>query len=307
MKTKPLILVVDDDRELVELIKFNFEQRGWNAIVSFDGMDAILKINHNKPDIVISDIIMPGVDGYSLLETVKNDPELKNIPFIFISGRKTIESKVRGLQEGADDYIVKPFVFEELFARAKAHFNVSQKIKKLESKGLRGNLDVLSIIDVLQNLSISKKTGLLSIESDEKTGDILLRLGKVVTAKISNKEGWNALYTILSINKGHFSFCEQEVYGEEFPETIERLILEFAKEFDEEQKMLKALGGINVKFKIIKRCKFKDKQDTLESIIQYIEEGKSIRQMIKIFTLSSYSIVVKLFNLFSEGYIEEAN
>jgi len=197
--------------------------------------------------------------------------------------------------------------FEELFARAKAHYNVSQKIKNLESKGLRGNLDVLSITDILQNLSVSKKTGLLSIESEEKNGHILLRKGKIISAKSSNKEGWNGLYTILSNNKGYFSFCEQEVSGEEFPETIERLILEFAKEYDEEQKMLKALGGISVKFKIIKMYKLKHNQNTLESIIQFIEEGKNIEQMINILTLSSYSVVVKLFNLFSEGYIEEAN
>ena len=307
MEIKPLVLIVDDDRELVDLIKFNFEQRGWNLLVSYDGMDAILKINHDKPDIVISDIMMPGVDGYSLLETVKNDPELKNIPFIFISGKKTIESKVRGLQEGADDYIVKPFVFEELFARAKAHLSISQKIKSLQSKGLRGNLDVLLITDILQNLSISQKTGILSIESEEKSGEILLRQGKIVSAKIGNKAGWNALYTIFSNNKGHFSFNEQDVSGEEFPDAIEKLILEFAKEYDEEQKMLKALGGNKSTFKILKNYKLKKSQKNLQSIIKHIEEGKNIEQITDILTLSSYSIVVKMFNLFSEGYIEVAN
>ncbi|MBN1620202.1 response regulator, partial [candidate division WOR-3 bacterium] len=97
MKKKATVLIIDDDRELVDLVKFNFQQRGWDVLTSFDGMDAILKINRNRPDIIISDIRMPGVDGFSLLETIKADETLNDMPFIFLTGDDRIESRIKGL------------------------------------------------------------------------------------------------------------------------------------------------------------------------------------------------------------------
>lgn len=303
MQEYPLVLIVDDDRELVELIKFNFEQRKWRVVVSYDGMDAVLKVNHHIPDIIISDIMMPGIDGYSLLETVKKDPKTKDVPFILISGKKAIENKIRGLKEGAEDYLVKPFVFEELFARAKAHLSISKKIRNLESEGIRGNLAVMPIIDIIQNLSVSTKSGMLKIDGSENKGIIYLNQGKVVKAKFGQRTGWPAFYMILTQNKGFFSFEEGLVEGREFDQNLERMILEFAHQYDEEKKMLKSLGSVNSLFKICSEIEVKD-DELLGKLIKMIKDKKEIEDMIRLLPYSSYDIIEKLFTLKSEGYID---
>lgn len=304
MKKKSMVLLVDDDRELIELMKFNFEQRGWEVKASYDGMDAILKINRFKPDIVISDIMMPGVDGYSLLDTIKQDKNLKTIPFIFISGIADIENRIRGFSGGADDYLVKPFAFEELFARSKSRLNVFNKMQELESKGLRGNLAVLSVSDLLQNLTTTYKTGIIKIENSKVKGEMKIKDGKLLDVKVGNKTGWPAFYCLMTQNSGNFSFVEEKLRGRKLEKSVERMILEFARQYDEEQRTLKVLGGKNIVFSVIS-----EKKDTKEKIVnelfKLIDKGRTLNYMIDKLPYSSSQIVEKIFNLLSEGYIRK--
>ncbi len=103
------ILVVDDKREVVELVTATLEGEGYQIICAFDGEEALEKIGREKPDLVLLDIVMPKMDGLEVLSEVKKDPVLKEIPIIMITakGQKLDEDKGRRL--GAEDYIIKPF------------------------------------------------------------------------------------------------------------------------------------------------------------------------------------------------------
>lgn len=304
MKKKTTVLIIDDDRELVDLVKFNFQQRGWDVLTSYDGMDAILKINRNRPDIIVSDIRMPGVDGFSLLETIKADDTLSDLPFIFLTGDDRIESRIKGLGDGADDFIIKPFVFEELFARVKTRLQTAHRIKELESKGLRGSFDILSLSDILQNLTSAGKNGKITVETEYFSGNIWIKEGKITGATMLNRKGWDALYTLLRLEQGVFQFSESDEVSDDMSVPIEKALLECARQMDEEKRILKLIGGKSSVYAV--NSENLDPEDkTGKMIIDKIKEGFNYEEITRILPFSSYTIAMKIFSMMSEEYIKK--
>ena len=110
------ILIVEDEEAISNLIKINLIAEGYMCKCAFNGIDAANIIEDEKFDLILLDIMLPGIDGYELLEYIK---PLKT-PVIFITAMGTVENRIKGLKLGADDYIVKPFQIGELLARIEA-------------------------------------------------------------------------------------------------------------------------------------------------------------------------------------------
>lgn len=114
------ILVAEDNEKLAGLLGDRLEKEGYEVFRSGNGRDALDKIQTHLPDLVILDILMPELDGYTVKEEMGKDPLTENIPVIFLTGKDDVSDKVRGLNLGAHDYITKPFRKEELLARVDA-------------------------------------------------------------------------------------------------------------------------------------------------------------------------------------------
>ncbi|PTQ55496.1 MAG: Alkaline phosphatase synthesis transcriptional regulatory protein PhoP [Candidatus Carbobacillus altaicus] len=127
------ILIVDDEPSIVTLLKFNLEKAGYDVITSGDGRDALMRIEEASPDLILLDLMLPGIDGMDVLKRIR----ALNIktPVIMITARDEELDKVLGLELGADDYITKPFRIREVLARMKAIF------RRLETTSVRVNGD----------------------------------------------------------------------------------------------------------------------------------------------------------------------
>lgn len=117
MSGKQKILIVDDDKHIAELISLYLEKEGFDTREAYDGREAIKEIGAIKPDLVILDLMLPGMDGYQVCAEVR---KTSNVPIIMLTAKGETFDKVLGLELGADDYIVKPFDSKELVARVKA-------------------------------------------------------------------------------------------------------------------------------------------------------------------------------------------
>jgi len=117
------LLLIDDDREMLEITEAGFREKGYTVHTMTGGKNAVAFIKKNAPDCVILDIMMPGIDGFSLCEAIRN---VSSVPIIFLTGRVAEEDKVNGLLIGADDYIEKPHSFRELEARVRVALRRSQ-------------------------------------------------------------------------------------------------------------------------------------------------------------------------------------
>ncbi len=127
------VLVVDDTEANVDILLKTLDDE-YEVVVAIDGKTALELINKNKPDIILLDIMMPGIDGYGVCERLKKNPKTENIPIIFITGRHEIESKTKGFELGAIDYITKPFEILEVKARVKTQLSLMLAKKELTNQ-----------------------------------------------------------------------------------------------------------------------------------------------------------------------------
>ena len=111
------VLIVDDDKNICDLLRLYLEKEGYSVILSHDGEEAVVKFNALKPDIVLLDVMLPGLDGWQVCWEIRKK---SNIPILMITAKSDTFDKVLGLELGADDYIVKPFDSKEVIARIKA-------------------------------------------------------------------------------------------------------------------------------------------------------------------------------------------
>lgn len=125
---KPLMLIVDDNPDVLQYVA-GIIQKDYDFITAHSGKAALERLEKHAPDIILCDVMMPEMDGYGLLRIVKSRPALQAVPFIFLTARAEIEMKVEGLQEGADDYIVKPFNSLELLARLKSLLRIRELLR----------------------------------------------------------------------------------------------------------------------------------------------------------------------------------
>src|SRR5512141_2079241 len=111
------ILVVDDEERMVRFIRLNLEHDGFQVSEAFNGKQAVQKMRDANPDLILLDVMMPDMDGFEVLELIR---EISNVPVIMLTAKGEEDDRVRGLELGADDYIIKPFSTRELVSRVRA-------------------------------------------------------------------------------------------------------------------------------------------------------------------------------------------
>ena len=121
------IMLVEDDLMIQEFVTYNLEQEGYQVICVSDGKKALEIIQREKPDILILDVMLPGVDGFEICKTIRGDMKNASLPIIILSARDDVADKIVGLELGADDYLTKPFSPRELLARIRARLREEKR------------------------------------------------------------------------------------------------------------------------------------------------------------------------------------
>ncbi len=114
------ILIADDDDDIRELVKYNLEKEGYRVQIAIDGLDCMQKIRLKKPDLILLDVMMPGMDGIEVCENLKSDESLNDILICFLTARSEDYSQIAGLEAGGDDYVTKPIKPKVLLSRISA-------------------------------------------------------------------------------------------------------------------------------------------------------------------------------------------
>ncbi|WNZ49237.1 response regulator transcription factor [Leptolyngbya boryana CZ1] len=178
IETKGSILLVDDDVNFVTLMTGYLVFQGYQVTTAETGTEAIALLGDVKPDLIISDIVMPEMNGYVFAEAVRQSPEINWIPIIFLSARDQSQDRVKGLSAGATVYMVKPFELEELIAQIESALRSSQLMRENRAKRAEAKISVpdgvkltnteltvarlvaqgMSNLEIAQRLSASKRT-----------------------------------------------------------------------------------------------------------------------------------------------------
>jgi two-component system, OmpR family, phosphate regulon response regulator PhoB len=114
------ILVVEDERDIAALVAYHLTREGFRVRTASTGPDAIAAIRAERPDLIVLDLMLPGLSGYEVLEEVRRQPEVRDVPVVVLTARREEPDRIRGLELGADDYVTKPFSPKELVLRVEA-------------------------------------------------------------------------------------------------------------------------------------------------------------------------------------------
>ncbi|TQD25061.1 response regulator transcription factor [Methanolobus vulcani] len=117
--TRQKILIVDDEMDALVSLKVALEAEGYNVVEAKDGHEVVDKVYSELPDVILLDLMIPGIDGFEVCRLLKSDEMYRHIPIIMLTARNEVDDKVEGIELGADDYVTKPFNLKELKARIK--------------------------------------------------------------------------------------------------------------------------------------------------------------------------------------------
>ncbi len=196
------ILVVDDDADIRNLLRARLEAHHYRVRVAENGEAAIAAIAAEPPDLVISDWMMPGIDGLAFVEAVRNDPLTAPIPIILLTARGTSNERSEGLEAGADDYLAKPIEFRELLARIRALLRRSRSrawsepiIPDLDDNA--GFIAGVPLATVLQMLQMDRRSCRLDVSSPDGSGSLTCDGGQLIDAVAGDLQGQDAAFRIL--------------------------------------------------------------------------------------------------------------
>lgn len=186
------ILVVDDEKPISDIIKFNLVKEGFTVITAYDGEEAVAKVKQSQPDLVLLDVMLPKLDGFQVLRKIR---EQCATPVIMLTAKEEEVDKVLGLELGADDYITKPFGMRELIARVKANIRRAEITPVSEDEGQAiietGNLRIdLDRYEVKKNDEIIE----LTLREFELLKFLVLQDNQIFTREQLLKDVWGYEY-----------------------------------------------------------------------------------------------------------------
>ena len=191
------ILIIDDEKPISDIIKFNLNKEGYETITAFYGREALKKFEEESPDLIILDLMLPELDG---LEVAKEVRKTSHIPIIMLSAKDSEFDKVIGLEIGADDYVTKPFSNRELLARVKAHLRRTENIESAvaeENASTTGSEIVIGDLEILPDAFVVQKRG-EDIELTHREFELLHHLathiGQVMTREYLLETVWGYDY-----------------------------------------------------------------------------------------------------------------
>ncbi len=185
------IYIVEDEKDIVDLLRYNLEKEGYRVLSSLDGAEAIKRIPEKSPDLVLLDLMLPGADGLSVCRALKSDPKTARIPVVMLTAKSEESDKIVGLELGADDYVTKPFSVKELLARVKA---VLRRFEKSGEGSPVQRFKDLSLDRASHVVTLKGKTLELTAKEFELLDYLLTNPGRVLSRDVLLNNVWGYDY-----------------------------------------------------------------------------------------------------------------
>jgi len=271
MDKKKRILIVEDEDHMLSLLKYNLGKEDYDIDVARDGEEGLGEVKKHRPDLIVSDIMMPKMDGYEFCRKLRKEPDTKTIPFIFLTARGQLPDKIEGLRTGADDYITKPFVPKELVEMVNARLSRVEIYKEMaNSDGLTGFYNQKATKEYLG--AEVTRAGRLKIPLS--VGFMDIDLFRKVNERFGHPSGDSVLHTVAETIRGMMN--KEDVAGRWGGEEF-LLILPGV----DESEALVRLENIREK---ISRLTFPDKELTVSfsiGVAAYPNDAQSAEELVK--------------------------
>lgn len=183
------ILIIDDENATVQLLTMLLEDEGFEVIKAYRAEDGLRKAYRNHPDLVLLDVMMPGMSGWEVCRRLR---ELSDVPIIFLTARTEVKDVVKGLEMGADDYVVKPYENEELIARIRAHLRRAPSPSMSEELVFDGGKFRINFLN--REVTVRNEIVHLTPKEFKLLGILVKNAGRVIPRQELVKEAWGPEY-----------------------------------------------------------------------------------------------------------------
>ena len=302
------ILIVEDEPGMIELLTVALEDEGYNISIANNGQQGLRKVEEESPDLIISDVMMPDMNGYDFCQQLRENPKTAAIPFIFLTAKKDVSDRVRGLNLGADDYISKPFHVVEVVARIKT---LMMRVKRARPAAAQpaamtteseaafaGDLEKMSIGEVVQTITLTRKNGRLLVVNGAKRGEVYFQDAMVTYADVDRKKGEEAVYRLLSWKNGQFKFDSGAMAKtRNLQKSAEGLLMEGMRRLDEYARLLDTLPSRDAIFEAASLPEADLSPEELQ-VVNYVNQYSNLMDVIehsKFGDLKTLQILVKLY------------
>jgi CheY-like chemotaxis protein len=312
--TKHRLLLVDGDPKSLRVLDVSLKKAGFQVITATNGLEALSALE-SAPDLIISDTHMPEMDGFELCRRIKQRSEWAKIPFIFLSSRKSIEEKIRGLELGVEDYLTKPIYIKEIVTRVRMLLQRAQR-ERLESRRdsrtkFAGQLWDIGVVDLVQTIEINRKSGIIHIVNrDGRRGAIYFRDGQVIDAEAGRLSGSEALYRLFSWAEGTF---EVEFKPIRRKDTIElspqALLMEGMRRLDEWTRLLEAMPSLETTFEVdyhLLAEKLAELPDEVNGVLRLFDGRRGLFQVIEDCDFPDLEALTIIGKLYADRLITES-
>ena len=299
------ILIVEDEPGMIELLTVALEDEGYVISIANNGQQGLKKVNEENPDLIISDVMMPDMNGYDFCAQLRANPKTAAIPFIFLTAKKDVSDRVRGLNLGADDYISKPFHVVEVVARIKTLMQRVQRSRQSAPQApapetesaFSGDLEKINIGEVVQTIALTRKTGCLIVTNTSRRGEVYFHEGMVMYADVDRKKGEDAVYRLLSWKNGQFKFDVGAVAKtKNVQKSAEGLLMEGMRRLDEFNRLLGYFPSPETRLEPLSLTEGDLNPEELQ-ILNYVNQYATVQEVIdhsKFGDLKTLQILVKL-------------
>jgi CheY-like chemotaxis protein/tetratricopeptide (TPR) repeat protein len=304
------LLLVESDAQHLRVMEVSLRKAGYVVTTARDGADALAKLGAAKPDLIVSDTALANVSGFDLCQQVKRDPNLASIPFLFLTKDNAVDSKVRGLELGADDYLIRPVYTRDLADRIQVILGKREREAIQTSQTQRrffGDLDNMSVVDLLQAMELGRKSGALRIDSGSNRGTIWFRDGQVIDANAGTLQGEDAVYRMLTWDEGSF---EADFRPPRRPvamtESTQTLLMEGLRRTDDWGRIAEQLPSLDTVF-TVDYSELADHltelEDSVSGMLRLFDGQRSAREVIAAVGLPDLEALDALSQLYFEGII----
>jgi CheY-like chemotaxis protein len=310
---KQHLLLVDGDPKSLRVMEVSLRKAGFSVTTAVHGRDALERCEVTPPDLILSDTKMPEMDGFELCRRLKHDDRFRGIPFIFLTGQKSVEYKVKGLELGVEDYLTKPIYIKEIVTRVKILLEKREK-ERLEKKDLRasfsGNLSDMGVVDLVQTLEMGKKSGALHITGP--TGEaavVYFRDGRVLDCELGKVTGENAFYRLLNWQEGEFAIEFRPIEREErIPFSTQGLLMEGMRRIDEWGRIVEQLPALDHVFELdygLLADRLSEIPDDVNTLLRLFDGRRSLGRIIEEADYDDLAAAGVISKLFFERIIRE--
>jgi DNA-binding response OmpR family regulator len=314
---KQNLLVVDADPRSLRVLEVSLRNAGYN-VAGCPSVGKAFEILHaNKPDLILSDTAFADMNGFDFVEQLRQNEDWADIPFMFLSSDGSIESKIRGLELGVEDYLTKPIYIREVIARVGIELarqtRAGLALKSTDGRTrFSGSLSEMSVVDLLQTIDVSRKSGVLTlVAADGQEGMISFDSGAVINATVEDLRGEDAIYRQLLWRDGRFdlefrrvSLSERTVHR-----TTQALLMEGMRRLDEWSRLLELLPSFDAVLEIdadMLRERLRDLPDEQNAMVKLIDGERTVGQVLRAHGGDHVEALRKVVDLYFEGLVRES-